>query len=100
MSKYMRLDRNLDPNLQSLKNPTPTTPHYLDHDSLSHGEPVLVVASGDLEDVALVLVAQAVTLDLLAHALLDEVHVLLVVVDLDGLLGARKLVSDVEFHRC
>ena len=65
---------------------------------MSHGEAVLIVATGDLEDVALVLVAQTVALQLLAHALLDEVHVLLVVVDLDRLLSARQRVGDIEFH--
>ena len=41
-------------------------------DSLLHGEPLLVVASSDAEHVALELIAQGVSLDLLAHTLLIE----------------------------
>ena len=37
------------------------------HDTLLHGETLLVVASGDAEDVALELVADGVTRDLSAH---------------------------------
>jgi hypothetical protein len=57
-------------------------------DTLSHGETLLVVSSGDLEDVALELVAEGVDLDLCAHTLIEEDSALLVIVDLDCLLGS------------
>ena len=41
-------------------------------DSLLHGETLLVVSTGDAENVALPLVTQRVSTDLLAHALLVE----------------------------
>lgn len=48
------------------------------HDTLLHGETLLVVAAGDLEDVALELVADGVTGDLSAHLLWLLVHVFIV----------------------
>jgi hypothetical protein len=57
-------------------------------DTLLHGETLLVVSSGDLEDVALELVADGVTGDLLAHALLHEDTDAALIIDLDELLGA------------
>lgn len=44
----------------------------VDEDALHHGEALLVLSSGDLEDVALELVAESVSLDLLGHALVEE----------------------------
>ena len=42
------------------------------HDTLDHGEPLLVVAASDLEDVALPLVAEGISGDLLGNALVVE----------------------------
>ena len=44
----------------------------LDQHTLLHGETVLVVAAGNLEHVALEVVAERVSVDLLAHALVEE----------------------------
>ena len=63
--------------------------------TLLHGETLLVVTTGDLEDVALELVTNRVTLDLLAHALLVEHTQLVVVINLDTLLGTVGWVGDV-----
>ncbi len=58
------------------------------HNSLLHWETLLVVASSDLEDVALELITNGVTWDLSAHALLHEDTELALVLNLDQLLGA------------
>ena len=58
------------------------------HDSLLHWETLLVVASGDLEDVSLELVSNAVTWDLGAHSLVHEDTELTLIFDFDKLLTA------------
>jgi len=68
------------------------------HDSLLHWETLLVVTTGDSEDVALELVADGVTWDLGAHALVHEDTELAVIVDLNELLGAIGWVGDVQLH--
>jgi hypothetical protein len=67
--------------------------------SLLHRETLLVVTTGDLEDVALKLVADGVTGNLLAHALVQEDADLLFIVDFDQLLGAVGGVAVVERER-
>jgi hypothetical protein len=68
------------------------------HDTLLHRETLLVVAAGDLDDVALELVADAVGWDFLTHAAVHEDAELALIVDLDQLLGAIVGVGDVELH--
>jgi hypothetical protein len=68
------------------------------HDTLLHREALLVVAAGDLEDVALELVANAVTRNLRTHAALHEDAKLALIFDLDQLLGAIVGVGNVELH--
>jgi hypothetical protein len=68
------------------------------HDTLLHGETLLVVASGDPEDVALELVADAVAGDFVTHAAVHEDAELALIFDLDQLLGAIVGVGDVELH--
>jgi hypothetical protein len=58
------------------------------HDSLLHWETLLVVASGDLEDVSLELISNAVTWDLSAHSLVHEDTELALIFDFDELLAA------------
>lgn len=58
------------------------------HNTLLHWETLLIVSSGDLEDVALELITNRVTWDLSAHALLHEDAELALVLNLDQLLGA------------
>lgn len=58
------------------------------HDTLLHGETLLVVASGDLEDVSLELISNAVTRDLLSHTLLHENTETTLIIDINELLGA------------
>lgn len=68
------------------------------HDALLHGEALLVIATGDFEDVAFELGADAVARDLLAHAFVHEAAQFAVVFDLDEFLGAIGRVGDVELH--
>ena len=68
------------------------------HDTLLHRETLLVVATGDLEDVPLELVADAVAGNLLAHAAVHEDAQLAVILDFDQLLGAVGREGDVELH--
>lgn len=68
------------------------------HNTLLHRETLLVVAAGDPEDVALELVADAVTRNLMSHATLHEDAELALVFNLDQLLGAIVGVRNVELH--
>lgn len=65
-------------------------------DTLLHWETLLVVTTGDLEDVTLELVADSVTFDLLAHTLVVEGTQLVLVLNLDTLLGTVGWVRDVQ----
>jgi len=68
------------------------------HDTLLHGEALLVVAAGDLEDVALELVANGVAGDFLTHAAVHEDTELALIFDLNELLGPVGRVGDVQLH--
>ncbi len=68
------------------------------HDALLHGEPLLVVAARDLEDVAFEFGAQVVAGDLLAHAAVHEHAEFALIFDFDQLLRAVGGVGDVELH--
>jgi len=58
------------------------------HDSLLHGETLLVVTAGDAEDVTFEFVADAVTWDFSTHSLIHEDAESPLVFDLDELLAA------------
>lgn len=66
------------------------------HDSLLHGETLLVVTTGNLEHVALELVTEEVSLNLLAHSLLVEASDSVLVLNINALLGALSGVCDVK----
>ncbi len=68
------------------------------HDTLLHRETLLVVSTGDAEDVALELVANGVAGDFLTHAAVHEDAELALVFNLDQLLCAIVGVGDVELH--
>mmetsp|Transcript_25586 Transcript_25586/g.71551 ORF Transcript_25586/g.71551 Transcript_25586/m.71551 type:complete len:213 (-) Transcript_25586:112-750(-) len=68
------------------------------HHTLPHGETLLVLATHDLEDVALELLAKSVTLDLLCQALVKESAQLSVVINLHLLLSPSGRVCNVELH--
>lgn len=68
------------------------------HNTLLHGETLLVVTTGNPEDVALELVADAVARDFVTHAAVHEDTELALIVDFDQLLGAIVGVGDVELH--
>lgn len=63
--------------------------------TLFHWEALLVVTTSDLEDVALELVTDRVTLDLLAHTLVVEGTQLVLILNLDALLGTVSWEGDV-----
>ena len=67
------------------------------HDTLLHGETLLVVTTHDLEDVSLVLITEGVGGDLGGKALvIEEDTELLLVVELDALLGPSGGVGNVK----
>lgn len=68
------------------------------HDALLHGEPLLVVASGDAEDVAFEFGADGVAGDFLAHAAVHEDAEAALIFNFDELLSAVGRVGDVELH--
>jgi hypothetical protein len=67
-------------------------------DTLLHGETLLVVSTGDAEDVALVLVTERVSSDFVRHLLLEEGTVFSLIFDVNELLGPSCGVGDVELH--
>lgn len=67
-------------------------------DALLHEEALLVLPAGDLDDVALELVAQEATIDILADPLLIEVGQDTDILDVEDLLGAVGGVGDVQLH--
>lgn len=70
----------------------------LDEDTLLHGETVLIVTTGNLEDVSLEFITENVTFDFLAHSFTVEDGKLLVIIDADSLLAASSGAGDVKFH--
>jgi hypothetical protein len=68
------------------------------HNTLLHRETLLVVAAGDPENVALELVADRVSRNLVSHATVHEDAELALIFDLDQLLGAIVGVGNVELH--
>jgi len=70
----------------------------LDKDTLLHGETILIVTSGNFEDVSLEFVTKNVTFDFLTHSSTVEDGKLLFVVNSDGLLAASGGAGDVKFH--
>jgi len=67
-------------------------------DTLHHGETLFVVAARDAETVALELVTESITGNLLGHTLVEEWQQLLVVINVDALLHARGGTAHVELH--
>lgn len=68
------------------------------HNTLLHGEALLVVTASDAENVALELVTDGVARDFLTHAAVHEDAELTLIFDLDELLGAIGRVGDVQLH--
>ena len=67
------------------------------HNTLLHGEALLVVTTGDLEDVSLVLLTKGVTSDFRSNSLvIVEDAQLLLVFEFDSLLRSRCGIGDVE----
>lgn len=66
------------------------------HNTLLHWETLLVVSTGDLEDVSLPLISNTVSWNLLAHSLVVENADAALIVDVDELLGAVGWVSVVK----
>jgi len=67
-------------------------------DTLLHGETLLVLATHDLEDVALELFAKSLTLNFLREALVEESTELAVIINLQLLLASRGGICDIELH--
>lgn len=68
------------------------------HNTLLHWKALLVVATRDLEDVALELITNAVTWDLSAHPLVHKNTQLPLIFDLNKLLAAIGREGDVQLH--
>lgn len=71
----------------------------LDKDTLLHGETLLVISSSDSEDVALVVVTEVLSVNFVAHSLVEERTDVFLVVDFDFLVSAGKGVRDVKLYR-
>ena len=68
------------------------------HDSLLHGEALLVVAARDAEDVAFEFVADAVARDFLTHAAVHEDAEFAFIFNFDQFLGTVGWKGDIELH--
>jgi len=60
----------------------------IDKDTLLHGETLLVVSSGDSENVALVVVTKVFSVDFIAHSLVEERTDVFLVIDFDFLVSS------------
>lgn len=69
------------------------------HNSLLHWETLLVVTTGDSENVTLEFVSNGVTRNLSAHTLVHEDAQLSIIFNLDNLLAAIGREGDVKLHR-
>ena len=70
------------------------------HHTLLHGKTLLVVTTGNLEDVALVFLTKGVARDFRSNALvIVEDTELLLVFKFDGLLSSRGGISDIELRK-
>jgi len=69
-----------------------------EHNTLLHGKALLVIATGDAEDVALPFIPETVTWHFVAHALLHEDAQLALIIDLEELLRPIGRVGDVQLH--
>jgi len=67
----------------------------LDKNTLLHGETVLVVSTGDLEDISLVFIAKVISWHFGSHSLTEEGGKFLVVINNDSLLKASHRVGNV-----
>lgn len=68
------------------------------HDTLFHGESLLVVTAGDSESVALEFFAKDDTVDIRAHSSVVEVAIDLIVINFSNNLLSSDWISDVIFH--
>ena len=68
------------------------------HDTLFHGESLLVVTARDLEDVAFEFGADAVAGYFLPHAAVHKDAEFALIFDFDGFLGTVGGIGNVEFH--
>lgn len=66
--------------------------------SLHHRESLFVIPAGNAEDVSFEFVANRISGDFRAHALLEEGQQPLLIVDFDGLLETRLGIRQVKFH--
>jgi len=58
--------------------------------TLLHGETLLIVTTGDTEDVSLEVITQVITLNFLGHTLVVQMSEFTVVIDFDELLATRR----------
>lgn len=68
------------------------------HDTLLHGETLLVVSSGNFENVAFVVLAHDITINFLSHSLFEEWTNLAFIINLNFLLPTRAGVCNIELH--
>lgn len=73
-------------------------PHPASLHTLHHGEPLLVVSTGDAENVALELIAQGVTRHLLGDALVVERSHFKLIFNVDELLGPSGRIRNVQLQ--
>jgi len=69
-----------------------------EHNTLLHRKALLVIATGDADNVALPFITQRVGLDFVAHALVHEDTELSVSFDLDQFRRPMGRIGDVQLH--
>jgi len=70
------------------------------HDTLLHGETLLVVTTRDAENIAGELLAESLTIDLLGHTAVVESPKLLLIVHLNHLHLPGGRAGNIELHLC
>jgi hypothetical protein len=71
----------------------------IDQHALKHRKALLVVATGDLHNIALEFVPESIGRDLLGNALVVKDAKLALIVDLDKLLASSGWVGNIELHQ-
>jgi hypothetical protein len=67
-------------------------------DTLFHGKTVLIIATGNFEDISLEFVTKWISFNLLPHSFFKENSALIIVIDVDGFSGTVDGVGDGELR--
>jgi hypothetical protein len=65
---------------------------------LFHGKTVLIITTGDLENVSLELISKWISFNLLSHSFFEEYSALIIIVNIDGFSCSVNRIWDGELY--